>query len=79
LATAKENASNKIIYMAPTGIGTRKANASNKVINTPNTRKHLILVGTFQDYMNEIIGEDTSFDKDIDELVGIIKPLIIDV
>ncbi len=53
------------------GIGTRKANASKKVV----TREHLILVGTFQDYMNEIIGEDTSIHKDSNELIRIIKPL----
>jgi hypothetical protein len=63
--------------MVPVGIGTRKANASKKVINTIRTRKHLILVRTFQDYMNEIIGEEKSIDKDFDALVKIIKPLLI--
>jgi len=39
----------------------------------------LILVGTFQNYMNKIIGEDISLDKDFDALVRIIKLLPIDV
>jgi hypothetical protein len=78
-ATTKENASNKIVYMPLVGIGIKKANASNKVTNTPSTQEHLILVGAFQDYTNEIIGEDTSLDKDFDELVRIIKPLPFDV
>jgi hypothetical protein len=33
------------------------------------------MVRTFQDYMNEIIGEDTSLDKNFDALVRIIKAL----
>ncbi len=70
-ATTKKNASIKIVHMPRVGIGTRKINASKKVL----TREHLILVGTFQDYMNEIIGQDTSIDKDSNVLVKIIKLL----
>ncbi len=77
--TKKENASNKIVYMPPSRINIRKANASNKVTNALGTQEHLIMVRTIHNYTNEIIAEDTSLDKDFDELVRIIKPLPIDV
>jgi hypothetical protein len=46
-------------------------------MNTPGTKEDLILVGTFQNYMNEIVGEDTSLDKDLNALVRNFKPLLI--
>jgi hypothetical protein len=74
LEAVKENANNKVVHMPPTRIGTREVNVSTKVTNIPSIREDLILVGTFQDYMNEIVGEDTSFDKDFHASIIIIKP-----
>ncbi len=70
---AKESVSNKATHTPPIGIGTREANVCNKVANIPCTRENPILLGQFQDYMNKIVGEDTSLDKDFDTLVRIIK------
>jgi CobQ-like glutamine amidotransferase family enzyme len=75
---AKENANNKVIHTPPTRTSTREINVSTKATNTPSTKKDLILVGTFQDYMNEIVGEDTSLDKDSNASIRIIKPSPID-
>ncbi len=69
------NASNKAIHTPLERIGIRKASASNNAINIPSTREDLILVRTFQNYMNMIVGEDTSLDKDSNALVRIFKPL----
>jgi hypothetical protein len=38
-------------------------------------KEDLILIGTFQNYMNEIVGEDTSLDKDSNASIRIFKPL----
>ncbi len=70
----KKNVNNKAIYTSLPRIGTREANASTKVTNTLGIRKDLILIGTFQDYMHEIVGEDTSHDKDSYASIRIIKP-----
>ncbi len=37
---------------------TREANTSTKVTNIPSIREDLIMVKTFQDYMNKIVGVD---------------------
>ncbi len=73
LIVIKKNA-NKAIHMPLAIIGTREANVSIKITNIHGIRKDLILVGTFQDYMNKIVGEDISHDKDFDASIRIIKP-----
>jgi hypothetical protein len=70
----KKNVNNKAVYTPLPRIGTKEVNANTKVVNTPGIRKDLILVGTFQDYMNKIVGEDTSHEKDSNASIKIIKP-----
>jgi hypothetical protein len=69
------NASNKAIHTPLERISTRKISASNNAINILGTRENLILIRTFQNYMNKIVGEDTSLDKDSNASVRIFKPL----
>jgi hypothetical protein len=68
----KENA-NKAIHTPLARTGVRETNVSTKITNILGIREDLILVRTFQDYMNEIVGEDISHDKDFDASIRIIK------